>query len=350
MTVSAKAGTAVQAPAQPGTWHAVVHLGGPRVFKAARRGAGMADITVADVDAADERIRPYIRRTPLVPSAQRDGLHLKLECLQRTGSFKLRGALNAVLAADGDAVRNGVSCVSAGNHGLAVAIAARQRKVKANVYVWKGAVPRKIAAMKAAGANVVEAPFERLGEMLSRQDAGDGAYFVNPFANAHVAAGQGTVGLELLREMPEPTEVFVPIGGGGMALGVATVMAARSPMTKVVGVAARETPAFWSAWETGTTKTVVSTSIADGLSAPIANLDVVRRLKELLAGLVIVEDEAIKGAMRGLALEDKVVAEPAGAAATAAALAARGLGKSAVAVVSGGNVKPDLLAQLLASA
>ncbi|HJQ93309.1 MAG TPA: pyridoxal-phosphate dependent enzyme [Candidatus Thermoplasmatota archaeon] len=308
----------------------------------------MADITFADIEAAEKRIRPFLRRTPLVPSAQREGLHLKLECLQRTGSFKLRGALNAVLAADGGTVRDGVSCVSAGNHGLAVAVAARQRKVKANVYVWKGAVPRKVAAMKAAGATVIEATVERLGEIMADQDAGDGTYFVHPFANRHVAAGQGTVGLEILQDVPQPTKVFVAIGGGGQALGIATVMAARSPRTKVYGVAARQTPAFWTAWKTGKTESVKSTSIADGLSAPIADLGVVRRLKELLADLVIVEDDQIKAAMRGLALEDKVVAEPAGAASTAAALAARTIGPSAVAMVSGGNVKPELLAEVLA--
>lgn len=307
----------------------------------------VADITMADIEDAERRVRPFIRRTPLLPSAQKAGLHLKLECLQATGSFKLRGALNAVLAADDDLVRRGVSCVSAGNHGLAVAVAAKQRGVAARVYVWRGAVPRKVAAMQAAGAKVVEAPVERLGEMMARQDAGDGTYFVHPFANRHVAAGQGTIGLEILQELPRPTKVFTAIGGGGQTLGVATVLAARSPKTKVYGVAARETPAFWTAWKTGKTEAVKSTSIADGLSAPIANLDVVARLKELLAGLVIVEDDQIRGAMRGLALSDKVVAEPAGAAATAAALDARLIGKHAVAVVSGGNVKPELLASLL---
>lgn len=320
-----------------------------QAFEAAGSSAAVAPITLADIEAAERRIRPFIRRTPLLPSAQREGLHLKLECLQRTGSFKLRGALNAVLAADGDTVRNGVSCVSAGNHGLAVAVAARQRKLKASVYVWKGAVPRKVAAMKAAGAKVIEAPVERLGEIMADQDAGDGTYFVHPFANRDVAAGQGTIGLEILQDVPKPSKVFVAIGGGGQALGIATVLAARSPRTKVYGVAARQTPAFWTAWETGKTASVKSTSIADGLSAPIADLGVVRRLKELLAGLVVVEEDHIKAAMRGLALQDKVVAEPAGAAATAAALAARGIGRSAVAMVSGGNVKPELLAEILAN-
>jgi threonine dehydratase len=307
-------------------------------------------ITLADIEEAEERIRPFLRRTPLVPSAQRDGLHLKLECLQATGAFKLRGALNAVLAADAAAVRKGVSCVSAGNHGLAVAVAARQRGIKARVYVWKGAVPRKVEAMRKAGAEVVERPVEDLGRIMAAQDAGDGTCFVHPFANAHVAAGQGTIGLEILHDMPDPSKVFVAIGGGGQALGIATALAARAPKAKVYGVAARQTPAFWTAWKTGKAETVKSTSIADGLSAPIANLDVVRRLKELLAGLVIVEEDQLRGAIRGLALSDKVVAEPAGAAATAAALDARLIGKHAVAVVSGGNVKPDLLAEILGSA
>lgn len=309
----------------------------------------MATITLRDIEAAELRIRPFIRRTPLLPSAQRDGLHLKLECLQRTGSFKLRGALNAVLAADDEAVRNGVSCVSAGNHGLAVAVAAQQRGIPARVYVWKGAVPRKVEAMRKAGAEVVERPVEDLGRIMAEQDAGDGTSFIHPFANPHVAAGQGTIGLEILQDLPLPTEVFIAIGGGGHALGIATALAARSPKTKVYGVAARETPAFWTAWKTGATQAVKSTSIADGLSAPIADMAVVGRLKQLLAGLVIIEDDAIKAAIRGLALADKVVAEPAGAASTAAALAARGLGKSAVAIVSGGNVKPELLAEILAT-
>ena len=308
----------------------------------------MATITLADVEDAERRIRPFIRQTPVVPSAQRDGLHLKLECLQRTGSFKLRGALNAVLSADADQVRKGVSCVSAGNHGLAVAVAAQQRGLRARVYVWKGAVPRKVEAMRKAGAEVVERPVDELGRIMAEQDAGDGTYFVHPFANPRVAAGQGTIALEILQDVPRPTKVFLAIGGGGQALGIATVMAARSPKTKVYGVAARKTPAFWTAWKTGKTEPVKSTSIADGLSAPIADLGVVRRLKDLLAGLVIVKDDQIKAAMRGLALADKVVAEPAGAAATAASLAARGIGASAVAVVSGGNVKPELLAEVLA--
>jgi threonine dehydratase len=325
-------------------------VSGRAVFEEPTESRSVAKLTLADIEEAERRIRPFIRRTPLVPSAQRDGLHLKLECLQATGAFKLRGALNAVLAADDGAVRQGVSCVSAGNHGLAVAVAARQRGIPARVYVWKGAVPRKVAAMKAAGADVVERPVEELGRIMAAQDAGDGTAFIHPFANPHVAAGQGTIGLEILQDAPRPSQVFVAIGGGGQALGIATVMAARSPTTKVYGVAARETPAFWSAWQTGKAEPVKSTSIADGLSAPIADLAVVTRLKELLAGLVIVEDGQLRAAMRGLALQDKVVAEPAGAAATAAALAERAVGKHAVAVVSGGNVKPELLAEILTAA
>lgn len=307
----------------------------------------MAALTLADIEDAERRIRPFIRRTPLLESNQRPGLHLKLECMQRTGSFKLRGALNAVLAADEATVRDGVSCISAGNHGLGVAVAAKQRGVKARVYVMPGAVPRKVEAMRAQGAEVVEAPVPRLGEMMAKGDSMDGHFFIDPFANRHVAAGQGTAGLELFADLARPDAVFVPIGGGGLAYGIATVAKARSPATKVYGVVAQGTPAFRNAWQTGKAETVKSDSIADGLAAPIANMAVVVQLKGLLADLVTVSDDAIRKAMRGLALDDKVVAEPAGAAATAAALEAKRDGATSVALVSGGNARPDLVAQVL---
>lgn len=307
----------------------------------------MADLALADVLEAERRVRPFVRRTPLLASQQRPGLHYKAECLQATGSFKLRGALNAVLAADPAALRKGVSCISAGNHGLGVAVAARQRKVPARVYVMPGAVPFKVAAMRAAGAEVVEKPVPELGKMMQAGDTGDGRFFIDPFANPHVAAGQGTCGLEVLQAVAAPSTIYVPIGGGGLALGIATVAKAWSPGTKVVGVVAEGAPAFANAWRTGRAEGVKSSTIADGLSAPIANLAVVAQLKRRLDRLDVVADDELRGAMRALALEAKLVAEPAGAAATAAMLRDREAGKAAVAVVSGGNVRPELLSEIL---
>jgi threonine dehydratase len=305
--------------------------------------------TAADVEAARRRVGKLVRRTPLLASARTPGLHLKAESLQLTGSFKIRGALNAVLAAPVAGVKDGVSCISAGNHGAGVAYAAKERGVACTVYVPPNAVPFKVEAMRALGAEVVEQPVPRLAEMMAAADSFDGRHFIDPFANPLVAAGQGTCGLEILEDLPKPSAVYVPVGGGGLALGVATAVKASSPRTKVYGVTARGAPAFRNTWETGKAETVKSVTIADGLSAPIGNVHVVGHLKKLLAGVLTVEDDAIRAAMRKLALEEKLVAEPAGAAATAAALKAiEGGAKSVVAIVSGGNVRPELLAEVLA--
>jgi threonine dehydratase len=307
------------------------------------------DLTAADVAAARKRVGRLVRRTPLLASARTPGLHLKAESLQLTGSFKIRGALNAVLALPAARAKAGVSCISAGNHGAGVAYAARQREVPCTVYVPPNAVPFKVEAMRALGAEVVEQPVPRLAEMMAAGDSFDGRRFIDPFANPHVAAGQGTCGLEILEDLPRPASVFVPIGGGGLALGIATAVKAGSPRTEVFGVTARGAPAFRNAWETGKIEATRSDTIADGLSAPIANAHVVARLKHLLDGIVTVEDGQLRAAMRRLALEEKLVAEPAGAAATAAALDALGRdgGEAVVAVVSGGNVRPELLAEVL---
>lgn len=310
----------------------------------------MKALTAADVEAARRKVGRLVRRTPLLASARTPGLHLKAESLQLTGSFKIRGALNAVLSAPAAQVRGGVSCISAGNHGAGVAWAARHRKLPCTVYVPPNAVPFKVEAMRALGAEVVEQPVPRLAEMMAAADSFDGRRFIDPFANPLVAAGQGTCGLEILEDLPKPSAVYVPIGGGGLALGIATAVKAAAPRTKVFGVTAEGAPAFRNTWQTGKAETVRSTTIADGLSAPIANVHVVAQLKRLLDGVVTVQDDDLRAAMRKLALEEKLVAEPAGAAATAAALQAiqRDGAKPVVAVVSGGNVRPELMAEVLA--
>lgn len=302
---------------------------------------GMA-ITLADVEAAQRRIRPFIQWTPCVESTLVPGLRLKLESQQTTGSFKVRGALNAVLAASDADLSGGVSCVSAGNHGLGVAFAAKQRGVSARVYVPPGAVARKVDAIGALGAEVVEIPVARMGEMLVSGSTADGRFFINPFANAAVAAGQGTAALELMHDVRSPGAVFIPIGGGGLCLGVATVVKARWRNCRVYGVVAEGAPAFLDCWRTGKAQLTTSSTIADGLCAPIADVGVVTALKRLLDDVIVVDDVALRAAMRGLALKDKVIAEPAGAAGVAAALARKE--SPSVAIVSGSNVKPELLA------
>lgn len=326
---------------------------GPRmpILNAARgvgRPVGDFDIAWADVEAAERRIRPHVDTTPVVQAPMAEGLWLKLESLQRTGSFKLRGAVNAVEAAPSKRLARGVSTVSAGNHGLGVAWAARRRGVPARVYVPETAVARKVDAMRAAGAEVIPRPVEDLRRHLADQDGGDGRYFIGPFAHRDVAAGQATVGAEIADQVHGAMTVLVPIGGGGLALGVGTAIRHLRPTAQVYGVVARDSPAVSRAWETGRADPVKPASIADGLGAPLADLDVVAQLKKRLAGLITVDDRQIRDAMRRLALEAKVLSEPAGAAATAAALAHPELPGPVVAVVSGGNVDPRLLSDVVA--
>ena len=309
---------------------------------------GDFNIAWADVEAAERRIRPHVLTTPVIQAALEEGLWLKLESLQRTGSFKLRGAVNAIEAAPDKRLARGVSSVSAGNHGLGVAWAARRRGITARVYVPETAVARKVDAMRAAGAEVIARPVEDLRRYLSDQDAGDGCYFIGPFAHRDVAGGQATVGAEIGQQVPAAKTVLVPIGGGGLALGVGTAIRHLLPEAKVFGVVAKDSPAVSRAWGTGRAEPVKPASIADGLGAPLANLDVVAQLKARLAGLVTVDDGQIRDAMRRLALEARVLAEPAGAAATAAALAHPELPRPIVAIISGGNVDPRLLSEILA--
>ncbi len=306
------------------------------------------EITLADVQAAADRIGDRIRRTPVVPFDGAAAVLLKLESLQRTGSFKVRGALNAVLAASDAQLAGGVSTISAGNHGLGLATAAAERGVSCTVYVPDHAVPRKVAAMEAAGARVVARPHAELARIIALQDAGDGSLFIGPFAHRHVAAGQGTVGLELAAQAPSAKTVLVPVGGGGISLGVSTAIRGLLPDAQVYGVTARLSPAVRRAWETGRIEAVKPTSVADGLGAPIADAGVVAALKRRLAGLLVVDDDQIRAAMRTLALEAGVVAEPAGAAAVAAAMAEPGLPGPVACVVTGRNVDPALLAEVVA--
>lgn len=307
-------------------------------------------IGLKDVEAAAQRIAGQVVETPVVTLPGVEGVRLKLESLQRTGSFKIRGALNAVQSLDAEALARGVSTMSAGNHGLGVAVAARERGAKARIYVPPHAVARKVEAMRAAGAEVVPTPVEKLGEMLAKGGADDGLEFLSPFADARVAAGAGTVGLELARQAPDARSVLVPVGGGGLALGIATAVRAILPHARVWGVTAENSPAVRNAWETGRIEPVRPNTIADGLGAPIADAGVVAALKERLSGLLVVNDDELRAAVRRLALDAKLVAEPAGAAAIAAALKqadAHLLPTPCVAILSGGNVDPRLLADVL---
>jgi threonine dehydratase len=315
-------------------------------------------ITIDDIVAARGRIAAHVRRTPLM-SATRLGdaagvaLSLKCESFQKTGSFKVRGALNAVLLLDADQRARGVITVSAGNHAQALAWAAAIGGVKATVVMPPKASPLKVAASRGYGADVVlhgsssiEA-FARAHELEKER----GLVFVHPFDDARVAAGAGTVGLELIDDDHADMDIIViSVGGGGLISGIASALRARSPKTRIVGVEPEGAAAMRKSLDAGRPLRLDRIdTIADGLTAPMAGELTFPIVRDLVDDVVLVTDDEIRSSMRDLLSSAKLVAEPAAAAALAAVTAGRigaRRGNRVVAVVSGGNVDLTRLAEI----
>jgi len=297
-----------------------------------------------DVLRARATIGDRLTRTPTM-SSRTIGARLKCELFQRTGSFKVRGALNKLSSLDADEKRRGVIAISAGNHAQAVAYAAAEEHVDALVVMWTGASEQKIAATRGYGATVdLEATgpggaFERLHELIEST----GRTLVHPFDDPVVIAGAGTVGLEILEDAPDADAVIVGVGGGGLISGIQTAIGDR---VRVVAVEPETSIALHAAIEHGEPTPVTPTSIADGLNAPFAGalpLAICADLERHLVG----EDE-IEHAFRLLYERAKLACEPAGAAAAAAWLGGRIEAERPVLVVSGGNVAADTAAAILA--
>lgn len=314
-------------------------------------------ITKDDVLAARERILPHVHQTPLMQSTRlgaRAGgirLHLKCECMQRTGSFKARGALNAMLQLSDDERARGVVTVSAGNHAQALAWAASKVGVACVTVMPEGASRYKVEATRGYGGTVELAPGERKNAFdRARQIADEGRVLVHPFEDDRVAAGQGTVALEVLDQLPDVDMVIVPIGGGGLIAGMATAIRSTKPGVRIIGVEPDGAPTMRASLDAGSPQQIAPRTVADGLAAPMVGemtLDVVRRCVD---DVVIVTDDDIVAALRDVLAFTKILVEPAGAAAVAALTSGKvrpGQGTRVVAVLSGGNVDLDRLKSLL---
>jgi threonine dehydratase len=306
-------------------------------------------VTRGDVVRAAETIRGRVRRTPLLDgTALAPGLGLKAELLQHTGSFKARGVTNRIAALSADERARGVAGASAGNHAIALAWGAAAEGLECVVYSWGSASPFKLDRARALGARIdVEAEdpsgaFARLEEHLAET----GATLVHPFDDPLVLAGQGTVGLEVLEDVPRVDVVVVPVGGGGLIGGITAAVAPRG--VRVVGVEPEGSPALVRALEAGTPVAVSPRTIAGGLDAPFAGALSLEICRNAGVAVVTVTDEQIEEAMRRLYADAKLACEPAGAAAVAAVLAGAVEGDSIVAVVSGGNVGPEIASAILA--
>ena len=318
----------------------------------------LAMLTFAEIEAARAAIGGRLHRTPTFRSATLGELagarvFLKAELFQKTGSFKPRGVLNKLAALTDDEKRRGVISISAGNHAQALAYGAAEEGIDALVVMWRTASPLKIEAARAYGATIdtepqdIPAAFERLAELI----ASTGRTLVHPYDDPLVIAGQGTVGLELMEDVPEADVVLVPAGGGGLVSGIATAVKGIRPQTRIVAVEPERSPALHEGLKAGEPVEVETGSLADGLNGPHTGANCVRICTDLGVESVLVSEEGLKEAFRSLYARAKLACEPAGAATTAALLERKvelDPGQTVVAVVSGGNVATETAVAILA--
>jgi threonine dehydratase len=303
-----------------------------------------------DVLAAAARIAPHARVTPVLHSDSLDALvgaelHFKCEMFQRAGAFKFRGACNAVWSLDDETAARGVLTHSSGNHGAALALAARTRGIPARVVVPEGAVPAKLAAIRAFGAELRTcAPTQASREAATAAwIAETGAELVHPFADARVIAGQGTAALELLRAVPGLDLLLAPVGGGGLVSGSALAAAGVSPGTRVLAAEPTGADDAFRSLRDGTRVTdQVPDTLCDGLRTVIGAVNFALMRAHGVEVLTVTDDET-RAAMRLLWERLKVLVEPSSATVFAAALKHRErfAGRRLGLVLSGGNVDLD---------
>jgi threonine dehydratase len=313
-------------------------------------------ITKADIVAARDRIRSHLELTPVLASSQlgeMTGTRLTFKCesLQRTGSFKARGALNAMLQLSAAERSRGVVTVSAGNHAQALAWAARLTHAECITVMPEGASEAKIRATEGYGGKVElvggekQRAFDRALEIASQ-----GRVMVHPFEDDRVAAGQGTVALELLEQVPEVDVVIVPVGGGGLISGMSVAIKSIRPEVKVYGVEPVGAATMRRSLDAGTPQQISPKTVADGLAAPVVGAMTLEAVRRFVDDVVLVTDEEILGALRDVASAAKLLVEPAGAAAVAAVRARKiPLERDAnvVCVLSGGNIDLERLKGML---
>jgi threonine dehydratase len=295
--------------------------------------------TLADIQEARERLRGIAEETPIYLSetfSRRVGreVRLKAENLQRTGAFKVRGAVNKLMTLSPEERAAGVVAASAGNHGQAVAWAARQLGIRATIFVPVTAPMAKVEACRNYGAATEMAgeDFEDALEAAIAHVEETGGTFIHPYEDQLVVAGQGTIGLELLDQEPDVGTVLIPIGGGGLALGIATALRALKPEVRIVGVRAG----------------VDGYTIADGIAVKVPSDFTMPLLEDLLDDIVAVTDEQISEAIVLLLERAKLVVEGAGAVGVAALLAGKDGGTgTAVPILSGGNIDPTMLISVM---
>jgi threonine dehydratase len=309
-------------------------------------------IALAEIEAARERIGDIVVRTPLVRLHHEDAraeIYLKLETLQPIGSFKIRGALNAIRTAPPEDRARGLVTASAGNMAQGVAWAARELGLPARIVVPDHAPQAKLRAIERLGGEIIKVPYDDWWRAIveSRVEGIDGL-FVHPVQDEPVMAGNGTIGLEILEDVPDPDAVVVPFGGGGLITGIGSAIRARSPQTKIYAAEPATGAALTAALKAGRPETVdYRPSFVDGAGSRRVLDTMWPRVSELVDDGFAVPIDQAAAALRTIAERVHVIAEGAGALATAAAMAGHAGAGKVICIVSGGNIDSDTVADIL---
>lgn len=316
-------------------------------------------VTIDDIHRAAARIKAMARRTPLersrwLSSELASDVWLKLDCLQLTGSFKLRGAMAKLSHLTAAERARGVLTVSAGNHGLAVAHCAEALRLDAQIVVPRSASPAKVAAIRRYPVTLIELgeTYDEAERAARRMERETGATFVSPYNDPEVIAGQGTVALEILEEVPDLDAIVVPVGGGGLVAGVAIAAKALRPHIKVYGAEPATSATMSAALAAGRVVEIIEEeTVADGLAGNIEPDSMTFPLtRDLIDGMIVVDEAAIRRALTRLAREDHLMIEGSAAVSIAALGDVRLRGRRVAAIVTGRNITLDLFKRITAEA
>ena len=310
-------------------------------------------LTMEMIREAQERLRGVARVTPLTGAKTLGrGVYMKAENLQLTGAFKLRGAYNKLRSLTEEERARGVIACSAGNHAQGVALSAARLGIRSVICMPAGAPISKVEATKNYGAKVVLVPgtYDDAAAEADRLAAQEGYTFAHPFNDPYVMAGQGTIGLEILEQLPEADQVVVPIGGGGLISGVAYAIKYLKPECRVIGVQAAGAASMYTSRQAGEVLTLPSVAtIADGIAVKRPGDLTFALCQRYVDDIVTVRDDEIAAAILALLEDQKTVAEGAGAVSVAAVMFGKVdlVGKNTVCVVSGGNVDVTTLSRII---
>jgi threonine dehydratase len=307
--------------------------------------------TVNESEKAAERIKDVIIRTPLVPLhtyETKQGIYLKPETLQRVTSYKIRGVFNAVASLSKEEREKGLSTLSAGNTAQALGWTAKYFGVYARSYLSERVPESKIEAIKSYGVETVILPFESLRKLLYDKSWEQEPYtFIHPWFNHEFRAGNGTIGLEIVADLPDVDTVYIPVGGGGLMCGVGSIIKQLLPSVRVIGVQPVVSPTLSEAFKIGKGLMMIRGETISDINAPVMD-EIYPLLREVVDDIVLVSENEIKKVMKHLILRNKMVVEGAAALSVAAALQEpyEVRGKS-VCIISGGSINTDKLVDII---